>query len=285
MNRNYKLYVHIAPNGKKYYGITGQEPENRWKKGNGYYTQYFYRAIKKYGWDNIEHIVLQEDLDEEEAKELEQYMIQWYNTNNPNYGYNISLGGEGSPGVSPSEESRQKMREAKIGTHPCLSEEVRQQKREAFSGKNNPMYGKRGELSPLYGKPRSEETKRKISEANKGTNSYMYGKRGELCPNYGRRHSEETKRKMSEARKGKPRSEETKKKISEANKGANSYRARSVICITTNKVFCGINEAARLYNMSNGSNIVACCKGKRNYCGKLPDGTKLVWRYIDIIEL
>ena len=32
------------------------------------------------------------------------------------------------------------------------------------SGKNNPMYGKRGELSPHYGKHRSVETKQKIGD-------------------------------------------------------------------------------------------------------------------------
>ena len=34
------------------------------------------------------------------------------------------------------------------------------------SGENNPNYGKRGELSPLFGRHHSEETKEKIRQGN-----------------------------------------------------------------------------------------------------------------------
>jgi group I intron endonuclease len=214
MERNYKLYVHIAPNGKKYYGITKTKPERRWRNGKGYQNnEYFTRAIDKYGWSNIQHIVLHEGLDKEEAMELEQYMIQWYDTANRHYGYNISLGGETS---SPT-----------------------------------------------------EETKRKISEAKKGKSSY----------NKGKRHSEETRKKLSEARKGITLSEETKKKISEAN--ANS---KNVICVTTNKTFATITDGAKYYNICY-QNVSECCHNKRKSAGKSPTGEKLVWKFIDIIEL
>lgn len=114
MERNYKLYVHIAPNGKKYYGITKQRPEQRWLNGKGYSNQYFTRAINKYGWGNIEHIVLYDDLTEDEAKELEQYMIQWYDTANPNYGYNITLGGESGSGYSIYKPKKRTKIQAKL---------------------------------------------------------------------------------------------------------------------------------------------------------------------------
>ena len=59
MKDNYKVYVHISPNGKRYYSITCQEVEKRWKNGKGYYkNEYFTKEINKYGWDNIEHIVI-----------------------------------------------------------------------------------------------------------------------------------------------------------------------------------------------------------------------------------
>lgn len=212
MNRNYKLYVHIAPNGKKYYGITKQKPKDRWQNGIGYkFNQYFTKAINKYGWDNIEHIVIYDDLTEDEAKKLEQYYIQWYDTTNHNHGYNISLGGEGGNA--------------------------------------------------------SEETRKKISNALKGEKHPLYGKTGKDNPNYGRLRSEETRRKISEALIGK-----------------NNPKARNVICITTNEVFGATSEAGRYYNLDSSS-IGQCCRSKRKSAGKLPDGTKLVWRYIDIIEL
>lgn len=49
------LYMHICPNGKKYVGITIQEPNQRWRDGKGYCkNKHFYNAILKYGWDNIQ---------------------------------------------------------------------------------------------------------------------------------------------------------------------------------------------------------------------------------------
>lgn len=36
MEKKWCVYVHIAPNGKKYVGITSQKPEKRWNHGEGY---------------------------------------------------------------------------------------------------------------------------------------------------------------------------------------------------------------------------------------------------------
>lgn len=153
---NYKLYVHITPNGKRYYGITKQKPKRRWNNGYGYKDQYFYRAINKYGWENITHEILADRLTEYAAKELEQYMIQWYNTANPKYGYNISLGGESHNGCHRTEEWKKAHSEALKGK--SHSEEHKRKISEAMKGEN----------SPWYGKHLSEETKQKMSEAQKG---------------------------------------------------------------------------------------------------------------------
>ena len=135
---NYKLYVHISPDEKRYYGITSQEPKNRWQNGRGYrYNEYFTRAINKYGWDNFEHIVLFNELDKEQAEAMEQIFIALYNTTNPKYGYNLTKGGEGTLGWQPNESWRKKQSDIN-------------------SGKGNPMYGKH----------HSEETKRKLREKN-----------------------------------------------------------------------------------------------------------------------
>ena len=54
---------------------------------------------------------------------------------------------------------------------------------------------------------------------------------------------------------------------------------KKVKCITTSEIFNSIKEAKEKYGLI-GSHISACCKGKRNYCGKLEDGTKLEWEYL-----
>lgn len=93
---NYKVYKHTnLLNNKVYIGITQQNVEKRWQKGYGYKEQiYFYNAIKKYGWDNFEHKILFENLTEKDAMEKEKELIKKYKSNNREYGYNLSKGGE-----------------------------------------------------------------------------------------------------------------------------------------------------------------------------------------------
>ena len=105
-NKKFCVYVHIFPNGKKYFGITSKRPTARWDKGRGYkkknFTSVVWNAIQKYGWDNIQHKVLYTDLTEEEAKKIEQQLIAMFKTNinryGNNYGYNMTDGGEGTLG-------------------------------------------------------------------------------------------------------------------------------------------------------------------------------------------
>jgi len=93
LDNNYKVYKHTCPNGKVYIGITCQNPLTRWAGGFGYETQiYFWRAIIKYGWLNIEHEILYDNLSEDEAKEIEIRLIKEYNSQDINCGYNIDLG-------------------------------------------------------------------------------------------------------------------------------------------------------------------------------------------------
>ncbi len=97
------IYLHRNKiNNKVYIGQTIQTPEKRWKNGKGY-TQcyYFNSAIKKYGWNNFEHIILEQgDWTQEEANYKEQYYINLYDSTNINKGYNITNGGNNS--ISPN---------------------------------------------------------------------------------------------------------------------------------------------------------------------------------------
>lgn len=93
--KNYTVYMHInKENNKRYIGITRQNPKKRWDNGEGYKTQPFYNAIKEYGWDGFDHIILFEKLSYDEACKIEKDLIKKYKTNNKNYGYNVSEGGE-----------------------------------------------------------------------------------------------------------------------------------------------------------------------------------------------
>lgn len=151
--RNYKLYVHISPSGKRYYGITSKKRvQNRWNNGRGYIgNEHFTRAINKYGWDNFEHIVLFDNLTKEEACLLEQFYIALYDTTNPKYGYNNTNGGE--HGLA-SEQTKKKISEAKKGGHH--TEETKNKMSEAKKGHKF-----------------TEQTINKISESIKGKNNGM----------------------------------------------------------------------------------------------------------------
>lgn len=92
MKKAFCVYEHVFPNGKRYIGITSNA-EKRWKNGEGYRTQgKIAKAIKHYGWDNVKHNVILDDLDKEQAIILEKYLISALDT--IENGYNTAIGGD-----------------------------------------------------------------------------------------------------------------------------------------------------------------------------------------------
>ena len=94
MELKFIVYEHVNLfNNKRYIGITSQIPEVRWQRGSGYRENtIFFRAIKKYGWDNFEHNILSEGLSNREALEIESTLIKKYKSLGVTY--NISDGYE-----------------------------------------------------------------------------------------------------------------------------------------------------------------------------------------------
>ena len=163
----YYVYIHTCTvNGKKYIGVTGRNPESRWKEGRGYwYNKHFYSAILKHGWDNFEHEVFEVDSKEEMyRKEIE--LISFYHTNDPEYGYNNSSGGEYSHlGCKCSEETRKKLKEANRKSHsdPAYLKKQSEAQKKKWA---DPEYRRKLSES-LKGKPRSKEYRKHIAEAAK----------------------------------------------------------------------------------------------------------------------
>ena len=137
----YTVYKHTSPSGKVYIGITKRKPEYRWNKGKGYRKDQllFYRAIKKYGWDNFTHEILYTGLSEKDAKNIEISLIRQYKS--LGMSYNITDGGDGGRGLhnkrkKMSDETKLKMSKSRKGL---------------LAGNKNPMYG-RHETAPAYGR-------------------------------------------------------------------------------------------------------------------------------------
>lgn len=77
--RNYKVYIHIMTGLWIYIGQTGQDLEERWQNGEGYkqHNQMLYHQIKKYGWENINHILYKDNLTKKEADIIERDLIHF----------------------------------------------------------------------------------------------------------------------------------------------------------------------------------------------------------------
>ena len=114
-DKTYVVYRHIFPNGKSYIGITCAKPySRRWRGGTSYRNQpKMWRAICKYGWENIDHVILAKGLTKELAYTVEREMIIKFDS--IANGYNISQGGEGARGVPCSPEKRLKIGRANRG--------------------------------------------------------------------------------------------------------------------------------------------------------------------------
>lgn len=178
-DKQYTVYRHIFPNGKCYVGITNGNLIRRWgTKGQGYllkseitgsYNQpSMAHAILKYGWENVQHEVLETVSTKEEAEEKEKYYItEVYHSHDIRFGYNICLG----------------------GMHPGNIAESTKLKISSM---------KRGKPAPNKGVPFSEEVRKNMSIAHMGKkpSRETIEKRKQTMKGF--RHTEESKQKMRE---------------------------------------------------------------------------------------
>lgn len=105
----YCIYMHENKiNNKKYIGQTCNI-KIRWHAISYKGSSRFYNAIQKYGWENFNHIILEDNLTAEEADLKEKYYIKKYNTTDQNFGYNLKDGG--TNGYHHSKETLNKIKE------------------------------------------------------------------------------------------------------------------------------------------------------------------------------
>ena len=190
-------------NGKKYIGASSNIGGRikyyhlRKLKINKHHNPHFQSAWNKYGEDNwkINVILLCE---RDELNRYEVALIKLYKTQDRNYGYNIEAGGDIHLGRVISEETRQKMRNAKIGYVPWIK------------GKHLSEESKQLMRDKKLGIKLSEEHKEKISKSLEGNKRCV----GRIPWMKGKKHSEESKEKNRLSHLGKKHSEEHKIKIS-----------------------------------------------------------------------
>jgi group I intron endonuclease len=173
---------HNLENGKRYIGQSSNIAKRKIShllllRKAQHKNQYLQSAWDKYGELSFEFYVLEEcNIDMMDVREVS--WINYFNSANRNYGYNIHLGGGLMMRIS--QESRQKMSLAKKGKK--LSEEHK--KKISLSSK---------------GLKRSDETRKKISNAQKGKSKKPFSiehRKNLALAGLNRVHSEETKQKM-----------------------------------------------------------------------------------------
>lgn len=272
-NKQFSVYKHTNTiNGKVYIGITSKKPEERWRNGLGYMSQgYIWNAIKKYGWDSFKSEIILSKLTEEEAYSKEIELISFYKSNDSNFGYNLSSGGENVHlGCKHSEETKIKMSnnhadfKGSKSTSSikiiCLDTlEIFDSIGDAsrilnisISGIHNVLKRKSKSYIGLHFEYLKDYNPNKIYDLSIGPN-------------------EETRIKISNSKKGKPSwnkgknfSEETKLKMRKVKLGI----SKSVICIETGEIFKSVNHAGKELCLNVG-NISLVCSGKRKTCSGL----------------
>lgn len=140
----YKLYMHVnKTNGKVYIGQTKKSYLSRWRNGKGYGgCPMFAKAIKKYGWhEGFEHIPLIEGLFKSEADYFERFFIEFFDSQNLEFGYNLTAGGDENPMdcpelVAKKTESLKQYYE----NNPELREKVRQHNNLLWSNPDSIFY-------------------------------------------------------------------------------------------------------------------------------------------------
>ena len=118
ISARYRIYKLLFPGGEMYFGKTVQLEDARWK-GNGCYgytkTSRVGQAILKYGWENVQIIILYEGLKYDEVNRLEKEIIQ--NNGGINNPLILNSASGGDEGYVLSNELKERLSEAHKKTY------------------------------------------------------------------------------------------------------------------------------------------------------------------------
>ena len=159
------VYKHTTPSGKVYIGITHHSnPNARFGKDGKNYSRstVFWKAIMKYGWENISHEILYRNLSEKEAKAKEVELIRYYR--DLGISYNMTIGGDGHNFGKQSETAEYRTKQSRIykEKHPEYDKEQYEKHSEAIKQRARDYYRRHREEVLAY--KRTEAVKAKARE-------------------------------------------------------------------------------------------------------------------------
>lgn len=239
---------HCIPTGKKYIGQTLYEERRKRDHLNQSYIfdRKFYRAVKKYGWNNFIYGII-ETVDDKQLDDREMYFIDFYDTYKN--GYNMTIGGGGRRGYNLSEETKQKISNSNKGKK--FSEKHIENLRKSHLG---------------YVMP--EEQKRKISESNKG-----------------RILTEETKQKISSKHKGKKLSEEHIQKLRESHKGQIAWNKGKPFSEKSKEKMSSSKIGSKWWNNGIESKLCKKCPGEEWIPGQITKWWKMTFNDGRVVKI
>ena len=147
---NFYTYAHYrASDGKLFY--IGKGTGTRYKSSDPR-NAFWASTVKKHGFTS--EILARWDSDQE-ASEHEIFLIACFKKDLGVKLCNLTDGGEGRRGVTNAPEVRAAHSERM--KDPSFNPSKRPNVRAKLTGENNSMFGRRGALSPHYGKPREDQ--------------------------------------------------------------------------------------------------------------------------------
>lgn len=233
----------MFPNGKIYFGITGNDYLERWgHNGKGYYGQYVFDKILYYGWSNIKHYILHRDLTKEEAEQKEIELITKYKTNDERYGYNIAKGGLTNP-VMYGADNPSAVKIILLNTNEIF---------DCIADASKKYNVNRSNIQACCSN--NPNIKTKYAGYNKETGEpYIWMKYDDYINN--------------------PTTFE---------KAIKDTRLKRIVCINTGELFYGVDPIMRKYNINNRNRIYNSCNNNKCSAGKNPiDGEPLLFQYYE----
>ena len=196
---SYSVYIHINKvNNKKYIGVTMKDPKVRWENGNGYKNnRHFTDAIKKYGWGNFDHWIIEVDT-AEKMYELEKFYINYYHTTDPNMGYNVSLGGDTGNYQGKNSDSKEYKKyyvDKWINEHRDDYNKMKRANYKAYYERNKEKINER---KKIQSKKRYELKKDELNAKRKVYRDTHKEKIREMKKNYYQRNKERIKKRMKD---------------------------------------------------------------------------------------
>ena len=161
LENNYSVYQHVTPDNMYYFGATSNI-KRRWSNNGAKYKKTSLQPyIEKFGWDNIQHIVLFENQTRENALWIEDFLITTAREDG------VCINKHRSGLVSKEEGYDQQYYEQNKDKKSDYNREYYQQNKEQILEQTKQYYEQNKDKKSDYNREYYQQNKDKIKETSK----------------------------------------------------------------------------------------------------------------------